>query len=84
MKNWIRMPVRALIVEPAEPLVRGVRWQSWPYGTTRPEFHTEGSIGLWSNRGTPKPISHWLKELERHRPMYPQMEWKPMDDCRSR
>lgn len=78
------MPVRALILPPDDPLVRGVRWQSWPFGAERPEFHCLGSVGNWANKSKLKPLSYWLKHVEKHRKWYPQMVWQPVKDVRDR
>lgn len=77
------MPVRALTL-PDDPLVRGVRWQSWPFDAPMPAEMCQGSIGNWSNKAAMQPLSHWLKALEKHRPNYPEMVWEPMHDVRYR
>jgi hypothetical protein len=73
------MPVRALILPPAEPLVRGIRWQSWPLGQKRPDFFAEGSMGVFNLTPEPaarRPASEYLEEIKRFRPMYPDIAWQ--------
>lgn len=74
------MPVRALSPEPSDPLVCGVRWQTFPFGNPYPEtgFCT-GSIGPESGRGVLKPLSHFVSRIERHGQFWPDIYWKPID-----
>jgi hypothetical protein len=74
------MPVRALVLPVDDPLTMGIRYQTWPFGTTQPETYASGSITPQGR--TPKPISHWLKALEKHREIHPSLVWEPMPDWR--
>lgn len=71
------MPVRNLIVP--EPMVHGLRWQSWRLGTERPEFFAVGSVGEELGRGPLKPLSHFLSHIEWHKKHYPELNWRPME-----
>jgi hypothetical protein len=62
------------LLRPFDPKVKGVRWQSWPMGTDRPEFYGTGS--LTSNDR--KEFSHFVAEIERHRCIYPDLEFEPI------
>lgn len=76
------MPVRASIVLPHDPLVPGIRWQTWPLGAVRPTEFAEGSIGPELGRGVLKPLSHFLKRVDKHRAIFPDLVWEPMPDRR--
>ncbi len=65
------MPVRALILPEPDPLIKGIRWQSWPIGTPMPSEMCEGSIGHWSKGAALKPRSYWLARLEKHKAVWP-------------
>jgi len=68
------MPVRRLVLPVAEPLGRGIQYQTWPFGAARPEFYTTGSV--YSPTGVLEPLSYWLESLEKHRAIYPDLAWE--------
>lgn len=71
------MPVRALPpVLAAEPWVNGIRWQSYPFGTTRPPEFAQGSIGY--ERGLLRPLSSFTERMDWHRKIWPNLQWQPM------
>ena len=74
------MPVRAIILPVHDPLVRGVRFQSWAFGTKKPGYYCTGTIGPESGRGVLKPLSHFLKHVDAHRQWYPDLCWQPFGD----
>lgn len=76
------MPVRALVLPPEDPLTWGAHWQSWPFGTERPELHSMGSISPVGH--TPKPYSYWVSKLEKHRELYERLYIEPLPDWRVR
>lgn len=75
------MPVRSLIIEPAvsDPLIRGIRWQSFPMGAPCPSEFCQGSIGPESGRGVLKPTSYFLERLEKHKAHWANTYWQAMN-----
>lgn len=65
------MPVRKY-----DPLVWGVRWQSWPICMGRP-FTDYASSTITNEQGR-KHLSHFIKSLDRHKDMWPMLEWKEL------
>ncbi len=58
----------------AEPLVRGIRYQSWPFGAERPYYHWMGSVSTTDGL---KPLSYFMPrlfELMRVEPLW----WEPL------
>lgn len=70
------MSVRALVVPIDDPLVFGIKYQSWPLKAARPYFFATGSFS--STDGKPKPLSSWLKSLEGYSTLYPDIAWEPL------
>jgi hypothetical protein len=56
------MPVKA--IQPPDPLVRGIRYQTWPFGQYQPgNDYWSGSS--WMESGELRPISYFIKRLSR-------------------
>lgn len=75
------MPVRAVILTPPEPLIIGIRYQTWPFGSPCPEY--DDNIGIMEGMtkttdGTGRAIEHWLKRIAKHDRVWPELHWKPI------
>jgi len=56
-----------------DPMVRGVRWQSWPFGAERPSVdYAAGTITV------DRPFSHYAAKMKERRKVYPDLDWEPM------
>lgn len=65
------------LLRPFDPEVRGIRWQSWPWGLPRPDEFASGSMDTLPH-GTRKPLSHFMAKLERYRTIYPDLDFEPI------
>lgn len=62
------------LLRPFDPKVKGVRWQSWPWGTARPDEFASGTIiPVEAN-----PLSHYTARLDRHRAIWPDLDFEPI------
>lgn len=67
VRDWVRL----------DPLAAGIRYQTWPFDTLRPYYHTVGSIGSASDHGAARPASEWIDSVKRHsrEPVYWRLIW---------
>lgn len=69
------------VLQPPDPLVRGIFWQSWPFRTSRPEYWTNGMV--FTDFMPMKPMSYFAAEMERHRSVWPNLDWRPLHELPS-
>lgn len=67
------MPVKLFV--PSDPLVLGVRWQSWPFGEEHPTVGGIAQATYISDRKL-EPLSYFMSEVDRYKKMYPNLVWK--------
>jgi len=74
VRDWLRL----------DPLIRGIRYQTWPFDEERPEMYFQGSISRWSNgsrfagidSSELVPASYFINQMGRYtEPTYWQLIW---------
>jgi|KBSMisStandDraft_5_1062788.scaffolds.fasta_scaffold2817007_2 hypothetical protein len=62
----------------ADPLIRGIVWQTFPFGTEPPLEFMSGQVG--PTRGPLKPTSFWLARMNnRAGPFWSKLYWRDFD-----
>lgn len=61
-----------------DPLVTGIRYQSWAFNTVRPREFMKGTI----TPDQPKVLSSFLGRLDKYKEYWPDLVWEPLEDVR--
>lgn len=64
------------LLRPFDPKVKGVRWQSWPWGLPRPDEFATGSME--AAPGERRALSYFAAKVERYRHLYPELDFEPI------